>query len=220
MSLTSGADDVIVALEQSNRVYKVDLWDLEDGQLDKVLAAMQVPFPELTELRLTSYSETPPVVPDSFLGGSAPRLRLLKLGGIPFPGLPKLLLSATHLVHLWLEDIPHSGYISPEAMSTLLSVLSSIKSLFLEFQSPQFRPDWVNRRPPPSKCSVIPALTYFRFKGVIEYFEDLVTDIDAPQLNSLFVAFFRPINLDRPQLAQFINRSPSLGDRSVVVDFI
>ncbi|KAN0109365.1 hypothetical protein V8E52_009337 [Russula decolorans] len=36
--------------------------------------------------------------------------------GIPFPGLPKLLLSATHLVQLWLANIPHSGYISPEAM--------------------------------------------------------------------------------------------------------
>src|SRR6266446_148911 len=124
MFLSSGADDIIVALGQSNRVCQVDLWGLEDLHLDKVLAAMQLPFPDLTWLRLFSYGETPPVAPDSFLGGSAPRLRFFELDGIPFPGLPNLLLSTTHLVHLNLSNIPHSGYISPEAMATLLSVLS------------------------------------------------------------------------------------------------
>ena len=61
-----------------------------------------------------------PVVSDTFLGRSAPRLRIFALGGIPFPGLPKLLMSATHLVYLHLSDIPHSGYISPDAMITAL----------------------------------------------------------------------------------------------------
>ncbi len=105
-------------------------------------------------------------------------------------------------------------------MAALLSVLSSLKELYLSFQYPQSRPDRVNRRPPPSTRSVIPALKYFAFKGVIEYLEDLVTDIDAPQLNRLSITFFWQINLDRPQLAQFISRSPSLGDRGVYVKFI
>jgi len=59
-----------------------------------------VPFPELTKLQLFSGGETPPVAPDSFLGGSAPHLRIFELDSIPFPGLPKLLLSATHLDNL------------------------------------------------------------------------------------------------------------------------
>jgi hypothetical protein len=53
---------------------------------------MQVPFPELAALTLYLLqppSETVPVVPDSLLGGSAPRLRLLTLIGIPFPRLQK-----------------------------------------------------------------------------------------------------------------------------------
>ncbi len=174
MSSSSGADDIIVALRQSNRICEVHLWGLEDQQLDKVLAAMQVPFPQLTRLRLISFCEAPPVVPDSFLGGSAPHLRIFQLTGIPFPGLPKLHLSAAHLVRLWLFNIPHSGYISPEAMAALLSVLSSLQRLYLQFQSPRSRPDWESRRLPPSKRSVIPALTYFSFKGVIEYLEDSV----------------------------------------------
>jgi len=149
ISSSSGADDIIVALGQSSRVRRVFLWGLADRQMEKVLAAMQLPFPELTRLELVSDDETPPVAPDSFLGGSAPRLQQLQLIGIPFPGLPKLLLSATHLDSLNLSNIPHSGYISPEAMAALLSALSNLDRLYLRFQSPRSRPDWESRRPPP-----------------------------------------------------------------------
>ena len=70
---------------------------------------MQVPFPELTDLALCSHGTVPALL-DSFVGGSAPRLRNLYFRGIPFPGLPKLLLSATHVVNLHFFDILQSGY--------------------------------------------------------------------------------------------------------------
>ena len=54
-------------------------------------------FPELTSLGLWPAHKLQ-VFPDLFLGGSAARLQDLYLADIPFPGLPKLLLSATHLV--------------------------------------------------------------------------------------------------------------------------
>ncbi len=220
ISLSSGADDIIVALGQANRVCQVTLAGLADWQWGKVLVAMQVPFPQLTKLQLFSNGKAPPVVPDSFLGGSAPHLRFFWLNGIPFPGLPKLLLSATHLVYLRLYDIPHSGYISPEAMAALLSVLSSLEELALLFRSPQSRPGWESRRPPPPKRSVIPALEYFVFEGVIEYLEDLVTYIDAPQLDNSLITFFDQINFDGPRLAQFISRTSILGDcRDAHVEF-
>ena len=212
MALTPGTDNVIAALGQSNCVYKVILLDLADWQMEKVFAAMQVSFPELTDLRLSSHVKTLSVipVPDSFLGGSAPRLRYFELSGIPFPRLPKLLLSATHLYYLKLSNIPHSGYFSPEAMASLLSVLSSLNTLILQFQSPQSCPDQETRHPPPSKRSVIPTLDYFFFKGAIEYIEDLVTFIDAPQLNNLYITFFNQIDFDTSRLAQFITRTPKL----------
>ena len=161
-------DNVIVALEQSNRVRQVSLRGLVDWQFEKVLAAMQVSFPELTVLELTPNKKTLPVIPipDSFLGGFAPRLKLFELSGILFPGLPNLLLSATHLTHLRLSDIPHSGYISPEAMVAVLSALSSLETLSLGFRSPQSGPGWVSRSlPPPDRC-ILPALKKFIFKGV------------------------------------------------------
>ncbi len=160
MALISGVDNIVAALGHSNRVCQVDLY-VDGRQLEEVLTAMQVPFPELTDLRLWSSDKTAPVIPDSFLGGPAPRLRYLQLTGIPFPELPKLLLSVTHLVHLHLSDIPHSGYISPGAMVPLLSVLSSLESLTLRFQSHQSCPDLESRRPSPLKRSVIPSDVFF-----------------------------------------------------------
>jgi hypothetical protein len=209
-NISSGTDNVIAALGHGDRVYAVSLWYLR-WQLEKVMAAMQVPFPELTELRLWSRrDETLSAIPDSFLGGSAPRLQHFLLDGIPFLGLPKLLLSATHLVTLQLFNIPHSGYISPEAMVTLLSALSSLDTLSLEFRSPQSRPDSQSRSLPPPKRSILPALKLFYFKGVTEYLEDLVTRIDTPQLHRMNITFFNQIDFDCPRLAQFINSTLTL----------
>jgi hypothetical protein len=209
---SSGKDPVFVALEQSNRVCKVDLWGLAGRQLEVVFAVMQVPFPELTDLRLSSDLKRPPVIPDSFLGGSAPRLRLFTLDNIPFPGSPKLLSSATHLVYLNLRNIPYSGYISPEAMIALLSVLSSLRIFSLEFRPFQYRPDRESRiLPPPTR---LPALEEFRFMGVTKYLEDLVTFIEAPQLDQMRVMFINEIDFDCPRLAQFINRTSTLWVRA------
>jgi hypothetical protein len=211
--LSSDTDNIIAALEQTNRVCQVDLSVPADRGLERVLAAMQVPFPELTDLRLGLHTDSRrevPVIPDSFLGGSAPRLRSFTLHGIPFPGLPKLLSSATHLVTLTLSDIPHSGYIPPKAMIALLSVLSSLDTLKLGFQSPQSRPDWESPSLPPLKRSILPALTGLHFKGVTKYLEELVIGIDTPQLDFLFTTFFNQIDFDNPRLAQFINCTPTL----------
>jgi hypothetical protein len=219
MYSSPGTDNVIAALGQSNCVRDVTLWNLAGSQMEQVLAAMQVPFPELTHLQLTAYDETPRSIPDSFLDGSAPRLRSFNLIGIPFPGLPRLHLSAPHLVKLELFHIPHSGYISPEAIVALLSVLSSLEELSLGFRSPQSRPDWESRRPPPPKRSVIPALVYLYFKGVTEYLEDLVTFIDTPQLGAMDVTFFNQIDFDTPRLTQFINRTFKLSKPDAHVEF-
>ena len=216
MTPSSGTDNIVAALGESYRVCQVSLSGFAGWQLEQVLAAMQVPFPELTDLRFSSDHETMPVIPDSFLNGSAPRLRHFQLDGIPFPGLPKLHLSPTHLVKLELWNIPHSGYISPEAIVAFVSVLSSLESLHLLFQSPQSRPD---QPPLPSRHSVMPSLRYFGYKGVIEYLEDLVTGIDAPQLDKMEITFFHHIDFDTPQLTQFINRTPKLGKRLACVGF-
>jgi len=87
------------ALEHNDRICDLRLI-IPSSEWKNVLVSMQQPFPALTRLYLRTAGETAPVDPASFLGGSAPSLQTLILDHIPFPGLPKLLLSATRLVHL------------------------------------------------------------------------------------------------------------------------
>ena len=199
-------DNLVAALlEHNERICELDLGEIRGGQLDKVWAAMQKPFPALTRLEILPVIRLPPAVPASFLGGSAPRLRSLSLQSIPFPGVLNLLLSATYLVHLHLWRIPHSEYFSPEAIATCLSVLTRLERLSIGFESPLIHPD---RRPPPQTRTLLPFLTGLWFEGFSEYLEDLVARIDAPLLNNLAITFLPELIFDTPQLVQFISRAP------------
>jgi hypothetical protein len=209
------ADTIITALEHNDRVYQIDLGGLTRYELKHVTdsAAMHKPFPELKYLRLYSiYGELWSILPDSFLGGTAARLRSLILHGVPFPGLPKLLLSATHLVKLEVHNISHSGYIPPEAMATSLSALTSLESfhLGLHFPCPRPRTALESRPPPPLTRSILPSLAIFMFTGASEYLEEILVRIDAPRLSTFHIAFFNQIISDTPPLFRFISRTPTL----------
>jgi len=200
------ADNLIAALKLNDRVSRINLWRVSSSELKTFAAVMQDPFPALTDLLVVA-DEMAPVISDSFLGGSAPRLQYLVLEGIPFPALPGILLSATDLVDLQLKDLPHSGYISPEAMVTCLSTLARLESLILEFQSPRSRPNRASQFPPPPTRTILPSLTYLHFKGVTEYLEDLVTQIDVPLLEYISITFFNQLIFDMSQLPEFLCRT-------------
>jgi hypothetical protein len=205
-------DNIVAVLEHSNRVRQIDLRDVSSSDLEKVLTVMQEPFPELNHLLLSSNEETVPVFPNSFLGGSAPRLRHLNFRRIAFPALPKLLLSATHLVTLLLYDIPHSGYLSPEAIVTALSTSINLETVLLKFQSPRSSPNWESRRSPAliGVLTLLPVLTDFWFKGSSEYLDDFVARIDAPRLDYLYITLFNQIEFHTPGFIQFIGCTPRL----------
>jgi hypothetical protein len=76
--IENDVDNIIAVLERSGHVCQIKIVNIQSLNLEIILAAMQQPFPELTDLSLQC-RETVPVVPDSFLGGSAPRLRHLVL---------------------------------------------------------------------------------------------------------------------------------------------
>ena len=219
-------ENIIPVLQCSDRVHKIILENIFSSELEDVLKAMQEPFPGLTDLVITVWlsgetDDTEPVLPlpDSFLGGSTPRLQSLRLSNIPFVALPKLLLSATHLAYLYLEKIPHSGYIPPKAMVTALSTLTNLQMFHLTFQSPLSRPDRASRLLPPPTRSDLPFLTTLKFKGVGDYLDDLVTYIDAHQLDRLDITLFNQIFFETPEFIQFIRRTPAFKalDRSHVV---
>ena len=216
--------DVNAAIVRPSRVREMTLF-LTDAELRQFASAMREPFPALIHLSLVfnhTYSiGRAPALPDGFLGGSASGLQYLKLNGILFQGLPKLLLSATHLVELCLKSPFHSGYISPQPMATCLSALTNLETFALGFDSDSDDDEYddlesdnestyqSSRRPAPPARFVLSALTHFEFKGDGEYLEDLVDRIDAPRLSHLHITFFHPIDFGTRHLVQFINRTPS-----------
>ena len=217
-------DDIVFVLGYSNRVCQISLiQEYRNLVWDKVLAALQVPFPALTRLVLQSNDEPEVINPDTFLGGSAPRLQYLEMEGVPFPGIPNLLFSATHLVHLDLHDIPDSGYISLEAMASSLTVLTSLKTLTLDFLYPRSHPDRrEGRRSPPTTRSILPNLTKLLFNGDSEYLDDLAARIDTPRLDNLSMTFFFELNFDTPHLVRLISRIPRFqepNEAHVSLDF-
>ena len=205
-----GMDNIGAALEQNDRIRELQLLDIPSSQFGIAWAGIQQPFPALTRLHLQARHDTAPVDPDLFLGGTAPRLQTLILEHISFPGLTKLLLSASHLVCLDLWEIPHSGYISPKAMVICLSTLTRLESLNIGLESPRIRPDRRSRSPTPLTRIILPVLNKLRFTGVSEYLEDLVARIDSPLLDKCHITFFHQLIFDTPQLSQFINRTPKL----------
>jgi hypothetical protein len=77
-SYTMNENNIVVALGYRDRVCRIDFRSIIEGAFkwEPISAAMQVPFPALTDLLLHGYDDyTAPIIPDTFLGGSAPRLR-------------------------------------------------------------------------------------------------------------------------------------------------
>ena len=203
-------DNIMAALENKDRVCRIDLKRIPNPLLVEIAAALEEPFSALTDMALESNHKMELELPNTLLGGFAPRLRSLRLSGVPFPAIPEVLLSAAHLVSLQLWDIPHSAYISPDDMVTCLSTLMRLNALYLGFRSPLSRTDRTTPRLPSPTLVVLPALFTLEFKGVSEYFEDLAAKIDAPQLNTLLTFFFNQLIFEIPQLVQFICRTDEL----------
>ena len=201
-------DDTIAALEHRERITEVDLSGLSGPQLESCVALMQETFPILRTLSLECDAETPtPVISETFLGGCAPRLRIVNLCYIPFPTLPKLLLSASHLVRLHLEEIPKTVYISPDAMATCLAALTRLQSITIS--SPfwrSFPPKQTNQHPPPMSRAVLPSLTQFTSGGVSgEYLDDLMARIHLLRLDHLRLQFFHRSTFGVPKLPQIVH---------------
>jgi hypothetical protein len=212
-----GLDNIFAALEHPDRVRSIKFRKYSSSVWEKLAEAMQVPFPELTHLVLSPDHGSTSVLPDSFLGGSVPRLQTLTLSGIPFPAVPNLFLSASDLVTLSFTCLP---YYSSQSMVVCLSSLNRLQSLSLgfethwsRFQSSQSRPD----QPDPSPWArvVLPALTNLTFEGSTDYSEDFLPRIDTPLLNKFSMSFFKLWGsisdaLDIPHFKQFIGRANDL----------
>ncbi|KAI0279776.1 hypothetical protein BC826DRAFT_547443 [Russula brevipes] len=204
-------DNIIAALEHRDRVHRISLWCVLTPRL---VAAMQESFPELKDLEIIpeTGTEEPAVLLDSFLGGSAPRLRTLGLHRVRGPALQRLLLSAHDLTKLYII-VPQDSMlsVSPEAMVTCLSTMTKLGDLELYLPSVRSGLDSLGAsgRSPPQTRTILPSLTRFRFEGNNEYLGDFVARIDAPLLDYIKIEFDQ-LHFDTSQLLLFIGRAEKI----------
>jgi hypothetical protein len=211
------ADNLIATLEHRDRVKVVQI-NVPPSLFEELTTAMREPLPALTHLRLESSWESDPfvdlpIIPGTFLGGCAPRLKTIYIACIPYPAAPTLLSSARDLVDVDLRYIPSSGFIPPEAMVASLAALPKLQSLAFVFQRGMSYHHRI--RLPSITRTVLPALTGFTFSGLFEYFEYFVAQIDAPQLMYLHIDLDEDPGTDYqiPQLCKFIDRSDILNSK-------
>ena len=205
------SDNIVAALRLNHRVTGIRFDALTDSAWETVAPLVQQPFPALRYLWIQPDFPNN-AISHSFLGGSAPCLQVLYLDSISFPTLPEILPSATNLVRLWYDDIPPSGYISPQPMVIGLSALTRLESLSLTFRHDSLQvPDRAIRIPPLRTGTLLPALTDLRFRGVPEYTADLVAQIDAPLLESMVIEMLYQEVPDVSELAKFVRRADKLS---------
>ena len=207
-------DNVLAALEKHDRICEVRVIvnHASAGEIKKLAGAMQVTLPALRDLYIHSLEDTASL-PESFLGGSAPNLRSLYLMRVAFPALPKLLSSSPGLVRLCLSEIPHSGYISSDAIVDCLSSLTRLEFLQIDFQSSQPHPDGASRRQPPLTPTLLPVLGTLLLEGVVtKYLDQILAHTEAPLLDQLYIKFFDPPIFDIPRITQCIGSTETFKE--------
>jgi F-box-like len=213
-------NNILAALHHPDRVCEMDLV-VTSSMLESMVGVIQEPFPALESLRFKSIdtSGSPPVLPDTFLCGSTPRLCNIHLDGIaiPFPPLRQLLLSASGLVELRLCSIPSVGVFSPEALVTGLSTLAKLTSFTLQFDSPTPHRPLKSIPSPPQAHVILPSLRSLIFRGASEYFEDLASRMELPVLRFSVVKFFNQLVFEIPQLCRFMGRVDALKSPTEVI---
>jgi len=202
-------DDAIAALEHPDRVCSIRM-SVEEYIFEDMAMVLRRTFPVLTSLTLQSIKYGNISLPNSFLGGYAPRLQKVTLGDIPFPTFPTFLRSARDLVKLRLVN---NGSISAGMMVAGLAALTKLECLIISFER---RLGWQTSHPdqgPPTRI-VLPALIEFRFVGALEDLEEFVAQTETPQLAYMKITFFpfeRVTQVPQvPQLFQFIGRAEYL----------
>jgi hypothetical protein len=202
---TDDEENVLAVLKHANRICDINL-SMTRQLASKSAESLKASFPILQRLQLRSQEALKPLpIPDGFLGGSTPLLRDIHLIRAVSRSLPVLLLSAQALVSLQLDEIPNSGYFSPEALANSLSGMAQLNTLKIRFLPPNAHERSLDASL--ANRAILPALTEFEFKGNCEYVEDLVSRIDAPALGQINIAFIEHPTFGIPRLARFIGRT-------------
>jgi hypothetical protein len=126
-----------------NRIRVVSLRRIRKA-LKRLITIIQEPFPTLETLHLVigdKKRRNAAGASQYFFRWIRPTFMITPFRSHSISGLvPRLLSSSIDLVNLQLYRIPHSGYISPEAVATSVSALTRLTYVSIGFESPASRP--------------------------------------------------------------------------------
>jgi hypothetical protein len=204
---TEDWNNAMAALELPDRVCSITMSVMDIFMLEEMAVVLQRPYPWLASLTLLSVNTDIPALPDAFLGGYVPRLRKCVLAAIPFPTFPRFLRSARDLVELRLNNTPPTESILAGMMVAGLAAFTKLESLHISFGD-SF--EWLISQSDQSLAVpltriVLPSLTRFLFLGTRKYLEELMAQMETPQLANLTITFYSSERVVQvPQLFQFI----------------
>ena len=187
------ADDIFGTLKNPARICEIDI-DMTRSLLRKCKPLLEESFPALEYLRLGSQGTTSGralVIPDNFLGNSAPRLRVVHLQNTVFPTLPRLLSALQNLVSLQLENIQGECIFTAQEFAFGLSSTPQLEFLKIGIHG-DIRPrPFTGIQIVPHIRAVLPSLLEFQYMGHSSYLNDLAYMIDTPiveQIGATFVS--------------------------------
>jgi hypothetical protein len=183
-----------------------------------LLEPMNKVFPRLEDLSLTStdFEGTNLMLPETL---QAPDLRRLTLHGVSLPTRLPLLSSAITLSILSLTDIRASGYFPPGHLVAQLQSLPHLEELSIGFAVaipiPSSKGELL---PAPVSPVTLPSLRRLTFRGVDDYIDNLVAQINTPRLARLRLTLFFDLAFTLVNLTDFILRTE--GFRRLVAKVI
>ena len=185
------ADNIFNTLKNPARICEMDI-DMTRFLLVKCASLLEESFPALEYLRLGSQSTTrwgALIIPDNFLGNSAPRLRVIRLQNTHFPTLPRLLSTSQNLVSLKLEHIPGEHIFTAQELAVGLSSTPQLKFLKIGIHGHVRVVPYSFIRIAPHIRVVLPSLLEFQYIGQVSYLDVLAYRIDTPVIEQMGATF-------------------------------
>ena len=180
---------VVAALKQRDRVRGI-VFKGQDLQLGKVFGKMKCSFPVLERLDICHSSGLVNLkLPPTFLRGSAPRLRRLKMSPVSLKSISQLLSSATALVELYLNIDTIFGPSPTSSLIAYLQAMPCLRWLTLKLTcgiSHNLIPE-----SPENGGKIVPLskLTFFHFYGHQVSLDGLMSGLSAPSLETFNTKF-------------------------------
>ena len=194
---------LLSTLKLCDRVHGISVFGRRAPDFAEFFEQTKRPFPTLKSLKIYHEHLDTLELPPTFIGGSAPSLRCLKINPVSFASISPILSSATQLVDLSLVIELTFSPSQEESLLAYLKAMPCLRHLSLIISDRS-----INSLAHPSEPEDIVTLfklTDFHYHSPSVVLDILVAGFTAPSLQELCIGAIDTTALPVPHLPQFIN---------------